>query len=352
MNPRVRRVLLIVTMGAVASRLFVLGQERGFALVGRATVLITAAALGAWLTHLVLHELAHWAAAVSQDFVIRAVHLGPLSLDFVSRRPRTLVSLRPSLSGGVNSLPRGAEGLRTRLRVVAGAGPAVTALVTLVAWRAWSTRGESLASVLGVFVVMGALTFVTAMLPGALLPTRPESGTDLEQLLQPRAVLAHWVNAAAVQRLFDGARVSQVLNRDAWRALLPPMEGPVEPFELGWCISCLDAGAAGEARARLRSMAERLDDAAPEWLRTDTFNQLGCLSALEGELALAQTCLERVRETQSMPWYCELLVACLARARGEDAAAALARWHAGVDAHPTRQIALAGNEWILARLRG
>ncbi|MBL8913899.1 MAG: hypothetical protein JNM17_24565 [Archangium sp.] len=345
-----RRVLFIVTLGAVASRLYVLGQEKGFELVARATVLITATALGAWLLHLVLHEVAHWVAAVSQDFVIRGVMLGPLAFDFVTKKPRTVVSLRASLSGGVNSLPRGADGLRTRLRVVAGAGPAMTLLVTLLSWRAWATSGESIASMLGVFVAMGALTFVTAMLPGALLPTRPESGTDLEQLIQPRAVLAHWVNAAAVQRLFEGARVSQVLDREAWRWVLPPLDGAVEPIELGWCISCLDGGAVNEARVRLRTMAERLDESSPEWLRTDAFNQLGCLSAFDGDVALAKTCLERVRETQSIEWYCELLVACVARAEGGDAAAPLARWYAGVEVHPTKIIALAGNEWILARL--
>jgi hypothetical protein len=45
------------------------------------------------------------------------------------------------------------------------------------------------------------------------------------------------------------------------------------------------------------------------------------------------------------------LVACLARARGEPPGPALERWHAGLAEHPTRSIALAGNEWILARLR-
>ncbi|MFT3714261.1 MAG: hypothetical protein QM817_41895 [Archangium sp.] len=347
MNPRVRRLVMILTLGALASRLYVLGQEKGFELVGRATLLITAVALGSWLMHLVLHELAHLAAALTQDFAVRAVYLGPLGFE---RVPRPRVVLRASLSGGVNSLPRGAIDLQTRLRVVAAAGPLMTLLVSSLAWRAWSASGESIASPLGVFLSMGVLTFVTAMLPGVLLPTRPVSGTDLEQLIQPRAVLANWVNAAAVQQLLEGKRVSQVLDRRVWEHLLPPSSLPVEPLELGWCIASLDAGEVTPAKKRLREMVERFDDDSPEWLRTDTFNQLGCISALDGDVVLAQTCLERVRETQSVEWYCELLVACIAQARGEDAAPALARWHAGVDVHPTKSVALAGNEWILGRL--
>lgn len=347
MNPRARRVLAIVTAGAVLSRLFVLGQERGFALVAEATLTITLVALGCWLAHVGLHELGHLTAALSQDFEVRGLNLGPLTVSFV---PPRRVSLRPSLSGGVNSIPRGVEALSGRLRIVAAAGPVVTALATFTAWWLWRTRGETVASPLGVFMMMGALTLVTALLPGALLPNRPDSGTDLEQVLQPRAVLAHWVNAAAVQGLLAGRRLSNVLDRREWSVLLPPDDGAVEPFELGWCITALDAGDREPARARLRAMVERFDDESPDWLKTDTFNQLGCLAALEGDLVLAQTCLERVKETQSNEWYCELLVACLERAGGRDLAAPLAKWHAGVDTHPAKPVALAGNEWILAAL--
>ena len=81
MNPRVRRVLFIVTTGAVLARLYVLGEQKGFVLVGRATVAVTLASLAAWLVHMTMHELAHWAAAVSQNFEIRGVKL-LLRLDF------------------------------------------------------------------------------------------------------------------------------------------------------------------------------------------------------------------------------------------------------------------------------
>lgn len=349
MNPRVRRVLAIVTAGAVSSRLYVLGEERGFALVGRATVEITLVSLAAWLVHLTLHELAHWAAAVTQGFEVRAVRLGPLVLDFTGPRPR--VHLTPSLGGSVNSLPRGVARLGPRLRVVALAGPLMTAALTLGGALAWRSSGApSLATPLGIFVVMGGLTLVTALLPGALLPQRPDSGTDLEQVLQPRTVLAHWTNAAALQGLSKGQRVATVLDWRATQALLPEPEGEVEVFELGWCLACLDAGRPELARPRLRSMVERFDDDAPPWLRTDTFNQLGCLSALDGDVVHAQACLAEVKLTQALDWYCGLLEACIAKARGEDWRPLLLRWRAAAEAHPGRVFAIGGNEWVLAAL--
>lgn len=352
MNPRFRRVLFIVTAGAVVSRLYVLGRDRGFELVGRATVTVTLAALAAWLVHMVLHELAHWAAAVWQDFEVRSVRFGPLTFDFTG--PRVALRGGGDLGGAVASLPRGAERLGARLRVVAIAGPLMTSSVTLGAWAQWRVSGgASLASPLGIFVVMGVFTLVTSLLPGALLPRRPSSGTDLEQVLQPRAIFGHWLNAAALQGITQGKKVSEVLDWRAVQGVLPPVDGEVEAIELGWCIACLDAGQVELARVRLRSMAERLDDESPEWLKTDVFNQLGCLSALEGDAVHAQACLTEVRANQAMGWYCELLVACIARAQGDAAAAetALRSWLDSVEKHPGRVFALGGNQWILERLR-
>ena len=351
MNPRFRRVLLVVTAGAVLSRLYVLGRDRGFELVARATLTVTLASLAAWLVHMGLHELAHWAAAARHDFEVRKVRFGPVGFDFTG--PKVALRWGGDLGGGVHSLPRGAVRLGPRLRVVAMAGPLMTSVVTLGAFWWWRGSGaESLASPLGIFMVMGAFTLVTALLPGALLPRRPESGTDLEQMLQPRAVLAHWVNAAALQGIRQGKRVSEVLD---WRAVeeLLPESGEVEAIELGWCLACLDAGRVEVARARLKSMIERLDEESPEWLRTDVFNQVGCLSALEGDAVFAQACLTEVKANQSTEWYCELLVACIARAQGDFTASvsALARWNAGVEGHVSRVFALGGNQWVLERLR-
>ncbi len=349
MNRRLRRVLFIVTAGAVLSRLFVLGQERGFALVARATVVVTLASLAAWLVHLVLHELAHWAAAVSQDFEVRGVRFGPLALDFTGPRVRVYRGL--DLGGGVSSLPRGAQRLGPRLRRAAMAGPLMTFVATgagALAWRAGADA--SLATPLGIFVVMGAFTLVTSLLPGVMLPTRPASGTDLDQLLQPRAVLGYWLNAAALQGLSKGQRLSQSLDLRTAQALLPEPEGEVEALELGWCFACLDAGRPELARPRLRSMVERLDDASPDWLHTDVYNQLGCLSALDGDAVHAEACLAEVKLTQSTPWYCELLTACIARARGEDWRPALTKWKTAAEAHPARAFMIGGNEWVLERL--
>lgn len=349
MNPKVRRVLFIVTAGAVLSRLFVLGQEKGFALVARATVSVTLVSLAAWAVHLVLHESAHWLVAAWQDFEVRSVRFGPLTFDFTGDRRR--LRFGGDLGGGVASLPRGAQRLGPRLRRVALAGPVMTAATTgLALWR-WQTSGESLASPLGIFVVMGGFTLVTALLPGVLLPKRPESGTDLEQVLQPRAIVAHWLNAAALQGVSKGKKVGEVLDWRAARSLLPE-RGSVEAMELAWCIACLDAGQVELARPRLRAMADRLDEESAPWLRTDVFNQLGCLAALEGDAVYAQACLTEVRSAQATPWYCELLVACIARAQGnaEGCAGAVKRWTDAVDQHPGRLFALGGNQWIVSSL--
>lgn len=353
MNPRVRRVLFIVVAGAVLSRLYVLGRDRGFELVARATVTVTLASLAAWLIHLVLHELAHWGAAVANDFEVRKVRLGPLTLELGGARVQ--VQRGSDLRGGVQALPRGTRALRRRVRLVAAAGPLMTAVVTSAAALGFVARGESsLASPLGIFVVMGGFTLVTALLPGALLPRRPESGTDSEQLLLPRAVYAYWVNAAALQGIGQGQDVKAALDWRATEGLLPAGGDEVEPLEVAWCIACIEDGQVERAKARLRSMVERLDEDSPEWQRTDTFNQLGCLSAFEGDATYARACLAEVKLTQSQPWYCELLTACIARAEGDapGRAAALERWWAGANASAVRVYAVAGNAWILTHLGG
>lgn len=351
MHPRVRRLLFIVTAGAVLSRLYVLGQDKGFELVARATVSVTLVSVGAWLVHVVLHELAHWAAARSQDFEVRGVRFGPVSFDFTGAKVR--VRRGEDLGGGVMGLPRGVASLRKRLRVVASAGPLMTLLATGGAVLLFVARQEpSLASPLGIFVVMGGFTFVTAMLPGVLLPSRPESGTDLEQLILPRAVYAYWVNAAALQGVGQGQRVNEAVDWRETESLLPVGGDVVEPLEVAWCMAAIESGEVKRAWARLRSMEARLTPDSPEWQRTDTFNQLGCLTAFEGDVVHARACLAEVKLTQSQPWYCELLVACIARAEGDvdGERAALARWFAGADASPVRVYAVAGNRWVLERL--
>ena len=350
MNPRVRRVLFIVTAGAVLSRLFVLGQQRGFELVARATVSVTLVSLAAWTAHLVLHELAHWFAARWQNFEVRAVRFGPLTFDFTSGR--TVVKLGGDLGGSVASLPRGTERLGARLRKVALAGPLMTAVVTGLASLRWQATGEPLATPLGIFVVMGGFTWVTALLPGALLPRRPASGTDLEQMIQPRAIFAHWLNAAALQGVSKGKKVGEVLDWRAAQALLPQGDGEVEPLELGFAIACLDIGQVELARTRLRAMTARFDDEAPGWLRADVFNQLGCLAAFEGDVVFAQACLAEVKLAQFADWYCELLVASISRAQGDEAGAlaAIAKWTGAVNGHPGRVFAIGGNQWVLERL--
>ncbi len=353
MPPRVRRLVLILTAGAAGSRLFVLGQEHGWALVAPAAARVTLTALAAWLAHMVLHELAHWAAAGAQGFLVRRVRFAWLTVELAGPRPRLRLRREGDLGGGVSSLPRGGERLPQRLRRVALAGPAATFAATAALGAAWGLTGaSSLASPLGIFFVMGAFVLVTALLPGALLPVRPESGSDLEQILQPRRVLAHWTNAAALEAVLRGARLEGALDWRATASLLPET-GPTEPFELGWCYACLEAGELDRASSRLDAMASRFAPDAPDWLITDVAMQRGLLAALHrGDVPVATACLAQVVSTQSLAWYAELLRAALAHARGDPAAAAahLGRWTAPLDRHPQRAGLVAGNRWALARL--
>jgi hypothetical protein len=349
--PRLRRLLFIVTAGACLARVYVLGEERGWALVGPTALRVVALSLAAWLAHLVLHELAHLVAARTQGFVVRGVRLAVVTLDLAGPRPR--LRWGGDLGGGVNSLPRGGEALPARLRRVALAGPAATLAATLALTAAWA-RGPapSLASPLGIFVVMGGLVLVTALLPGALLPRRPDSGSDLDQLLQPRAVLAHWTNAAAIEAVVRGAPLEGALDWRATDALLPTA-GPAEPFELGWCYACLEAGERGRARERLERLAANLADDAPEWLRTDVAMQRGLLAALDArDPGLARTCLAEVEAHQALDWYAGLLRAAIAHADGDDAAAGahLDAWLEAAARHPQQGVLLSGNRWALRSL--
>ena len=342
-----RRLLFVVTMAFVASRLVLLAEARGAAVVAFATLQVTLVSLGAWLVHLTLHELAHWAMAVRQGFQVRGVRFAFLAIDFTG----TAVTFRlgRDLGGGVSSLPRGTERLWQRLRRVAAAGPLMTAVVTLVTFFWWRAHAASVATMSGVFLVMGGFTLITALIPGAVLPTPPASGTDLEQLLQPRRVKAHWLNAAALQAVLDGQRMRDAVDPRLAESLLPT-HGAVEGLDLGVALALLDAGETKRGRDRLVAMVERFDDDTPEWIKTDTFNQLGALSALEGDVVHAQACLHEVRATQRFEWYQGLLEACIARARGEATGPALARWFEGVNASPAKRFALAGNEWLLEAL--
>jgi hypothetical protein len=345
--PRLRRLVFAVLVGTAAARLFALGQQLGWRVVGPATGRVVGTALLAWLLHVAAHEAGHWLAAVRNDFEVRAVRLGPFVLDLFGRR----VTLGGrDLGGGVTSFPRGVGDLRARLRRVALAGPLATLALTALTGAAYVLAGgRGPGSTLGIGLVMGLFVLVTTLLPAWLLPRRPAGGTDLQRALGSRAILAHWTHAALLQGLGQGRRVSTLVSRAQLDALLPE-GGPTLPLTLAALLHRLEVGPLEGVRARLDEAQANLPPDAPDWLVADLALVSGCFAALvERDLPLAEGCLGRMRQAQGVPWFSALLEACLAQARGVPSDA-LDRWQAGLADFPHRALALAANDWVLKRL--
>ncbi len=344
-NPRVRRLLAIVTAAGVLVWLFTLGQARGWGLVAQVGARVVGVALVAFAGHVVAHELAHFALARAMNFEVRALRFGPVVVDLVNRK---LALAGPDLGGGVVLLPRGVERLTSRLRLVAAAGPLMTASLTLLTWTQWSAR-EGYGSTTGIALVMGAYVLLTSLLPGVLLPRSPASGTDLEQLIASRRVLAHWTHLAVLQGLSHGAALAQVGELSALEALLPPREAPAEPLLLVVLIRWVEVGRVALVRERLTQVELTF---APEWLVGDLALLASCFFALvDGDAVLARSWLAVAHEHQSQPWFSLLAEAALAQleARPSDA---LARWREHLETFPFKAVALGANRWVLDRLQG
>ena len=346
---RFRRVLFWALTGGALARLYVLGEARGWALVGPVALRITGLTLLAWFGHLLLHEGGHLVAARLMRFQLDSVAIGPLEW---SQRHRTWTWAGLSLGGRISTLPVGAEDLRHRLRVVAAAGPLVT-LVTLAALAvAWVLRAEPITSPLGIFLVAGGLVVVSAATPGRFRVSTAIAGNDVDQMLGGRRVVAHWTYLAVVQAVLAGRRPGEATEGLDLRVLLPPAGAPPEPITLITAVHHLERGEFTEAKALLEP-ASRLVEAAPGWVHTDVFHQLGAIAALvDGELEKAVRCLEIVRKKQSLPWYGDLLEACIAKAGGDDEIATrrLGHWLDEAKAVSGGRLAFGGNEWILERL--
>lgn len=352
MPPGVRRVVYILTAGTVLARLFVLGRERGWDVVGPVALRVTLTALAAWAVHVVVHELAHLVAARRMDFEVRAVRFGPVLIDLMGERARVALQWR-DLGGGVTSLPRGLARLAPRMRVVAAAGPTATLLLSAATLGWYAALGApGLSSVPGIAMTMGGFVLVTALLPGALLPNAPPAGSDVDQLVFARRVRAHWTHAAVLQGVVHGKLVGDQVPWAVSKPLLPREDEDVEPIVLLHALACLEAGEVERARHVLEQWLPRLDDAY-DWLRVDLNSTAGCLFALvDGDVARAEACLGLVRAEEAFDWYGHLLAACICRAKGDEAGFRewLGKWKAAIAEHPNRAFALAGNAWVLRRL--
>lgn len=347
---RFRRVLFWALTGGALARLYVLGEARGWSLVGPVAARITGLTLAAWFAHLLLHEGGHLLAARLMRFQLDSVALGPLEW---SARDRAWSWAGLSLGGRISTLPIGATGLRQRLRVVAAAGPVVTLVTLAVLAAAWWSRAEPITSPLGVFLVAGALVVVSAATPGRFRQATAVAGNDVDQMIGGRRIVAHWTYLAVVQAVLAGRRPKEVTEGIDFPALLPPAGAAPEPITLINAVHHLERGEFAEAKALLQPAAQVVED-APGWVHTDVFHQLGAIAALvDGDVDQAVRCLDVVRKKQSLPWYGDLLEACIAKAGGDEVMAQqrLSRWLDEARAVSGGRLAFGGNEWILDRLR-
>jgi hypothetical protein len=348
---RFRRVVFWALMGGALARLYVLGETQSWRVVGPVALSITALTVVAWLLHLVWHELGHLVGSRAARFEIDRVTLGPLEWSAAERRWRWG---RPSLRGAIAMLPIGAEGLRRRLRLVALGGPVASLVATVALAAAWQATSSSITSPLGVGFVTGVLVLVSAATPGRFREATAIAGNDVDQALGGRSVVAYWTSLAVVQAVRAGRRATSVLEGLDLEALLPPQSAPPEPITLLAAITKLEHGEVAAAKALLEAASRKAHDAPLAWVTTDVFHQLGALLALhERDADRAAACLVEVRRFQTLPWYADLLEACVAKASGDDEMAdrRLDRWFSEARALPRGQLAFGGNEWILDRLR-
>ncbi|MCA2981091.1 MAG: hypothetical protein INH41_18460 [Myxococcaceae bacterium] len=348
---RLRRVVFWALTGGALARLYVLGEERTWRVVAPIAATVTALTVTAWLLHLAWHELGHLVVARRMRFEVDRLSLGPLEWSADERRWRWG---RPTLRGALATLPIGADDLRRRLKLVALGGPLASLLATAALALAWQHTGAPLTSALGVGWVTGVLVLVSAATPGRFREATAIAGNDVDQVLGGRAIVAYWTALAVVQGVRAGRRAAAVLEDIALEPLLPPSEAPPEPVTVLAAVAHLERGDPAAAKALLLAARPHAHEATLAWVSTDVLHQLGALLALhEGDPDGAATCLVEVRRTQTLPWYGDLLEACVAKASGDDELAArrLDGWLEHARATPRGRLACGGNEWILDALR-
>lgn len=202
----------------------------------------------------------------------------------------------------------------------------------------------------GMVMLTSLFVLVTSLLPA--LPRIAAAGSAIDRLLAPRWAEANWIWAGVLRGLDQGLPLSSLVSTEQLLPLLPPKERPLEPVSLLFQTLCCEQGDFVQARP----LVERWQSAhaeLPAWLTVDGLKQAAAVYALvDGDLARATQCLDEVKRLQLVPWYAELVVACVAHARGNagERDHALRVWSTAVEAHPRRGLLLGANRWILSRL--
>jgi hypothetical protein len=135
-------------------------------------------ALGLTVVSTVVHEAAHAAAALAVGMCVTAISIGRGPLVWTRRFAGAWLLLRAvPFTGEVHAGARDLSWIRWRLAAVAAAGPAVSALLTLVAWpfAAREDPARHIAPMCDLLIVNAFLVLTTA------LPFRRRIGGEEEQ---------------------------------------------------------------------------------------------------------------------------------------------------------------------------
>lgn len=246
--------------------------------------------------------------------------------------------------------PSGLHQLVAKMRGLAETQLAVPLTATVISsfWFIAGTRHAWSHSAM--IAATSLFVLVTTLLPA--MPRIAAAGSAFDRLFAPRWARANWVWAATVRALDGGAVLRELLRPEALTSLLPAENRPLEPVSLLFQTLYCELGDFEPVRpllTRWQTEAATL----PAWLAVDGLKQSAAVYALvDGDLARATACLDAVKRLQLVPWYSELIVACLAHARGDADArdAALSTWNEAVAANPRCGLLRSANRWILARL--
>ena len=246
--------------------------------------------------------------------------------------------------------PASLDNLATRMRRLGMTQAGVPLLATGLSGMWLFTGAPRLWSHSAMVFLTSLFLLLTTLLPA--LPRIAAAGSTLDRLRAPRWARANWLWAGALRALDGGAVLRELVVKAQLTQLLPPAGASLDSMSLLFQTYCCEVGDFEAARPLVvRWVPEHAG--LPAWLSVDGIKHAGAFHALiDGDFNRANECLALVERLQLVPWYSQLLVACLAHAQGDPSrrAAAMSQWRAAVETHPRKGLLLGANRWVLSWL--